>query len=82
MGGGCELPLGAHCAPIEDDWLFHAQVLSPDGEQSVQIALAAELHEPAESLGQRAAEILIQRGALDLLSEANAESSTASPTLS
>ena len=82
MGGGCELPLGAHCTPIEDDWLFHAQVLSPDGEQSVQIALAAELHEPAESLGQRAAEILIQRGALDLLSEANAESSTASPTLS
>jgi len=67
MGGGCELPLGAHCAPMEDDWLFHAQVLSPDGEQSVQIALSSEPSEPAESLGQRAAEILIRRGALDLL---------------
>ncbi len=72
MGGGCELPLGAHCAPIEGDWLFHAQVLSPDGEQSVQVALASQVKELPQVLGQRAAEILIGRGALDLLSAVEA----------
>ncbi len=67
MGGGCDLPLGAHCAPIENDWLLHAQVLSPDGEQSLQIALAEIKNEPAAEFGARAAEILIGRGALELL---------------
>jgi hydroxymethylbilane synthase len=81
MGGGCELPLGAHCAPIEGDWLFHAQVLSPDGEQSVQVALASERKEPAASLGQRAAEILIGRGALDLIAETQEDASSPPQTL-
>jgi hydroxymethylbilane synthase len=72
MGGGCELPLGAHCAPIEGDWLFHAQILSPDGEQSVEVALASQPNEPAEDLGHRAAHILIARGALGLLAEVEA----------
>ncbi len=67
MGGGCELPLGAHCVAIENDWLLHAQVLSPDGEQSVEVALASEPGEDACSLGARAAEKLIGRGALELL---------------
>ena len=70
MGGGCDLPLGAFCAPIESDWLLHAQVLSPDGEQSVQIAMASQRGEPAAELGRRAAEILIGRGGLDLLEAA------------
>jgi hydroxymethylbilane synthase len=69
MGGGCDLPLGAFCSPIEQDWLLHAQVLRPDGEQSVQIALASQPGEPAAELARRAAEILIARGALDLLGE-------------
>jgi hydroxymethylbilane synthase len=69
MGGGCDLPLGAHCAPIEEDWLMHAQVLSPDGEQSMQVALASQRGEPAEELGRRAAEILTGRGALALLED-------------
>jgi len=67
MGGGCDLPLGANCTPIEGDWLLHAQVLSPDGEQSVQITLASEPSEPAGQLGRRAAEVLIARGALSLI---------------
>ena len=73
MGGGCELPLGAHCSPIEEDWLFHAQVLSPDGEQSVQVALASQRNETPHDFGQRAAELLIGRGALDLLAQAEVE---------
>jgi hydroxymethylbilane synthase len=69
MGGGCELPLGAHCARIEEDWLFHAQVLSPDGEQSVEVALAWQAGEDAGEFGRRVAGILIGRGALELLAE-------------
>ena len=70
MGGGCELPLGAHCLPfdsIDTRWLLHAQVLTPDGEASVQCALESSPHEPAAELGQRAASLLIERGALELL---------------
>jgi hydroxymethylbilane synthase len=69
MGGGCDLPLGAHCTP---DSLLYAQVLSPDGEQSVQVAVTAEHSEPANTLGQRAAQQLIDRGAFSLLQPAPA----------
>ncbi len=68
MGGGCELPLGAHCLPVDQSWRLHAQVLSPDGEESVQVTCDAERGEPAAMLGARAAEVLIGRGALGLLS--------------
>lgn len=70
MGGGCDLPLGAYCFAVDafaQRFRLQAQVLSPDGEQSVEIAYDSEQDEPAEALGQRAAETLIGRGALDLL---------------
>ena len=67
MGGGCELPLGAHCLPNGYGWTLHAQVLAPDGEQSAQLALDSLPHESAAGLGRRAAEALIRLGALDLL---------------
>ena len=63
MGGGCELPLGAHFA----DGKLYAQVLTPDGEQSVEVALEVEQGESAVELGRRAAEFLIGRGALELM---------------
>ena len=65
MGGGCELPLGAFSTP---DGLLHAQVLTPDGDQSVCCALPAAPNETPEAQGQRAAQLLIDRGARDLLS--------------
>ena len=41
MGGGCELPLGAHAIASgltrADLYRLYAQVLSPDGEQMVQV---------------------------------------------
>ena len=70
MGGGCELPLGAHCFSADafsTTWHLHAQVLTPDGEQSVQITQTSTPNEPACTLGQRAAEALIAQGALELL---------------
>lgn len=70
MGGGCELPLGAHCFASEafsQGFRMHAQVLSADGEQSVEMTSDALADEPADALGQRMAEALIGRGALELL---------------
>ena len=64
MGGGCELPLGAHCLPTG---VLHAQVLTPDGEQSVQVTLPLGPGESADALGRRAAAQLIDQGALTLL---------------
>ena len=70
MGGGCELPLGAHCFATDglgSAWRIFAQVLTRDGEQSVQIAIYSTTSESAEDLGRRTAEALIGMGALDLL---------------
>jgi hydroxymethylbilane synthase len=71
MGGGCELPLGAHCIASgithADLFRLFAQVLSPDGERMVQVTLDRDPEEPAEAFGNRAANILIAQGALDLL---------------
>jgi hydroxymethylbilane synthase len=69
IGGGCDLPLGAHCLSNGYGWTLHAQVLAPDGEQSVQIALDSISHESAPALGHRAAQQLISLGALDLLTD-------------
>ena len=66
LGGGCELPLGAYCTP---EGLLHAQVLTPDGDQSVCSTLEARPGECPEDHGGRAAAHLIERGALDLLNE-------------
>jgi hydroxymethylbilane synthase len=78
LGGGCQLPIGVHCAPIfkEGDeeadlvaWHLHEQVVAPDGER--MICLSAEL--PAgvspTTLGLDAAADLKSRGALELLNQ-------------
>ncbi len=67
MGGGCELPLGAHCLTTGHGWSLHAQVLQADGEQSVQLLVDSIPNESPEELGQRTAEGLIRLGALDLM---------------
>ena len=71
LGGGCELPLGAHCIAngltAEEMYRMYAQVLSPDGEQMVQTMVDCEAGESAVGFGERVAEVLIGRGALELL---------------
>ena len=70
MGGGCELPLGAHCYAIDahlQTWKMHAQVLSPDGEQSIQVTGESAGAEAANTFGRRIAQQLIDCGAMDLL---------------
>lgn len=73
MGGGCELPLGAHCFATDAfarTWKMYAQVLSPDGEQTVQVTKNSAAGESAHALGGRTAQSLIELGAMDLLNGA------------
>ncbi len=70
LGGGCSLPIGAHCIPPSTEagkWRMLAQVVSPDGEAMIQIATEAAYDTPPEALGKSVAADLISRGALDLL---------------
>ena len=77
LGGGCNLPLGAFChkgssevqGTEADVWHLHAMVVSPDGEQVAHVIERAPQGIAAEELGQRAAEALKGRGALELLAQ-------------
>jgi hydroxymethylbilane synthase len=70
LGGGCSLPIGAHCIPPATEtgkWRMLAQVVSPDGEAMVHVDIEGPRAISSESLGRLVADDLISRGALDLL---------------
>lgn len=70
LGGGCSLPIGAHCIPpceVSGKWRMIAQVVSPDGEAMVQVETEATYQTDPHALGRWVAEDLKSRGALDLL---------------
>jgi hydroxymethylbilane synthase len=72
LGGGCSLPIGAHCIPEFGKWRMFAQVIAPDGESMVQIDTEASLSTDAETLGRWVADDLKSKGALDLLVSSSA----------
>ena len=81
LGGGCQLPVGVHCAPIHDvadpipdagapiAWHIQAQVVAPDGERMICLSMEVAAGITARALGLRVAEDLKSRGALDLLEQ-------------
>ncbi|HTV08466.1 MAG TPA: hydroxymethylbilane synthase [Candidatus Aquilonibacter sp.] len=69
LGGGCSLPLGAFCHLVDETWHLHAMVVSPDGDQVVQVLDRAPHGIPALELGERVAQTLKDRGAMELLNE-------------
>ena len=69
LGGGCNLPLGAFCHRVDEFWHLHGMVVSPDGDQIAHVIERAPQGASAEELGQRAADALKARGALELLGE-------------
>ncbi|HZQ42203.1 MAG TPA: hydroxymethylbilane synthase [Acidobacteriaceae bacterium] len=73
LGGGCNLPLGAFCHLVDETWHLHAMAVSPDGEQVAQVLDHAPQGITPEELGERVAEALKQRGALDLLTQLSPE---------
>ena len=76
LGGGCQLPVGVHCAPVLDPdsgepaaWRVHAQVAAPDGERVIALAELASAHADPLNLGAEIAGRLIGLGALQILDE-------------
>ncbi|WP_263381613.1 hydroxymethylbilane synthase [Granulicella arctica] len=67
LGGGCQLPIGAYCTPEDDHYRLYAQVVAPDGEAMVQLAMTAPLTANPCEIGQKLAADLIAQGALELL---------------
>src|ERR1700677_1036828 len=71
LGGGCSLPIGAHCIPPTceaGNWRMIAQVVAPDGEAMIQTETESPCGTDPINLGQCVAADLKDRGALDLLS--------------
>ena len=68
LGGGCQLPIGAHCFYEDHTWRMIAQVVAPDGEAMVQMETQAPASADPIALGASVAATLESRGALDLLS--------------
>ena len=69
LGGGCNLPLGAFAHLVDSTWHLHAMVVCPDGEQLAHIIETAPQGIPPLELGQRVADSLKTRGALELLAQ-------------
>ena len=70
LGGGCSLPIGAHCIPPASEagkWRMIAQVVAPDGEAMIQIETEATIDTPSHVLGEWVANDLKSKGAQDLL---------------
>jgi len=66
LGGGCQVPIGAH-AWLEDGRLrLHAVVISPGGDALVRREEAGPAEEP-ETLGRRVAQSLLDAGAREIL---------------
>jgi hydroxymethylbilane synthase len=62
LGGGCQVPLGAHARLDNGRLRLDAVVVSPDGATLVRAALEGSASDP-EGLGQRAAKELRAQGA-------------------
>ena len=69
LGGGCQLPLGAFCHQVDDQWHLHAMVVSPDGDEVAHVLQRAPVITAASDLGESVAEALKARGALELLQD-------------
>ena len=67
LGGGCNLPLGAYCHPVEGGWHLHAMVVAPDGDAVVHVTHRVPCGANPDEVGEAVAADLRRRGAEDLL---------------
>ncbi len=64
LGGGCSLPVAAFAEKHDGTIILTGEVLSTDGKQAIRLSAAdTEPH----SLGGRLAELVLERGAAELL---------------
>jgi hydroxymethylbilane synthase len=66
LGGGCQVPIGAHAAVVDGRLQLRALVAAPDGGDLVRCQAEGPLEEAAE-IGRRAASELLARGASRIL---------------
>jgi hydroxymethylbilane synthase len=66
LGGGCLVPIGALAAACGEELALRGVVLPPDGTRRVEAEAAGPADQP-EALGRRVAEMLLARGAAELL---------------
>jgi hydroxymethylbilane synthase len=66
LEGGCQVPIGALGVPFHGGLRLWGLVLSPDGRQAVRADLTGAPGQP-EQLGERVAELLLERGAREVL---------------
>jgi hydroxymethylbilane synthase len=64
MGGGCSLPIGAFAEKNDGKIILTGAVISPDGKQAIRLSAADQ--EP-DKLGERLAELVLERGAAEIL---------------
>src|SRR6185436_8058590 len=64
LGGGCSLPVAAFAEKNNGTIILTGAVISPDGKQAIR--LSAVDKEP-QKLGERLAELVLERGAAELL---------------
>jgi len=68
LGGGCQMPIGAHALIDGDAIAIHAIVVTPDGSRAAMAEINGRADEP-EAAGDAAAELLLTRGAGDILED-------------
>jgi len=67
LGGGCHVPIGVYCEPSAQGYSVTGVVAHPDGSALVRAELEHQHEQPAEELGQRLAERLMEQGARTIL---------------
>ena len=67
LGGGCSLPVGALCTHEGEAARLIANVTAPDGECMATVTLLSHPGESAKDFGSRAASLLVEQGARELL---------------
>ncbi len=66
LGGGCQVPVGAHATLDDARLTLRSIVISPDGKDAVEGTLQSELSRP-EALGHELGSQLLAQGAAEIL---------------
>ena len=64
LGGGCSLPVGAFAQKNNGQIILTGAVISADGKQAIRLSA---VDEDPQALGERLAQLVLERGAADLL---------------
>lgn len=72
LGGGCQVPIGIHCAPIGMGYSISGVVAAADGSATVRVEMECVPADSPFAVGEELAARLIEQGADDLLESMSA----------